>query len=434
VAHLPRGCRWEHVGPTVQSAENKAVDCAFAIAAHPCTNGPLTDQITLPLRHSGLGFARNSPAEGDAAYLAAAATTQLAMRGGPTLFRPFNEPSGEQLRSLWETLHDTAVGLWPPEDREASPDTMGIIAEAQRALSRHSTQARADALLASFPPGTEHGKRARARLLSCVRRLASAWLDTLPLSRALELKSGEFHTGLRHRLDLAVLPPNAPDVQCGCGVTLGRTDADHGMRCSALAAQTTLRHDILKGILRCAVHRAGIASTLEPTLRRLPGLTDGPGMSANGSPSRLGARGGILMAMPQGVAIADVSVIHPLSINSLSAAAASPGAAAAGRDYQKRIAYAGVEPNGYAFVPFSVESHRRIGQPAMKLLHQLGDEAAGPGGIAWASFVAGTLRELSVGLCRGNFLMYRASGGMFARVSGIGFQAGLAVPMDEAIE
>jgi hypothetical protein len=27
------------------------------------------------------------------------------------------------------------------------------------------------------------------------------------------------------------------------------------------------------------------------------------------------------------------------------------------------------------------------------------------------SFVAGTLRELSVGLCRGNFLMYRASGG-----------------------
>jgi hypothetical protein len=69
---------------------------------------------------------------------------------------------------------------------------------------------------------------------------------------------------------LAVLPPNAPDVQCGCGITRRCTDADHGMRCSALAAQTTLRHDILKGILRRAVHRAGIASTLEPALRRLP--------------------------------------------------------------------------------------------------------------------------------------------------------------------
>jgi hypothetical protein len=85
-----------------------------------------------------------------------------------------------------------------------------------------------------------------------------------------------------------------------------------------------------------------------------------------------------------------------------------------------------VEPNGYAFVPFSAESYGRIGQPAMKLLHQLGDKAAGPAGITRASFVAGTMRELGVGLCRGNFLMYLASGGMFARVSGRGFRAGLS--------
>jgi hypothetical protein len=107
--------------------------------------------------------------------------------------------------------------------------------------------------------------------------------------------------------------------------------------------------------------------------------------------------------MPQGICIADVSVIPPLSINSLSAAAASAGAPAARRDHQKRTTYAGVELNGYSFVPFSVESYGHIGQHAMKLLHQLGDEAAGPGGVTRASFVAGTLREFSVGLCRGNF-------------------------------
>jgi hypothetical protein len=56
----------------------------------------------------------------------------------------------------------------------------------------------------------------------------------------------------------------------------------------------------------------------------------------------------------------------------------------------------------------------------MKLLQQLRDEGTGPGGITRASFVAGTLRELSVGLCMGSFLMYRASGGMLARVSGRG--------------
>jgi hypothetical protein len=61
------------------------------------------------------------------------------------------------------------------------------------------------------------------------------------------------------------------------------------------------------------------------------------------------------------------------------------------RDHQKRTTYAGVEPNGYTFVPISVESYGCIGQPAMKHLHQLGDEAAGPGGVKRAFFAAGTL-------------------------------------------
>jgi hypothetical protein len=155
----------------------------------------------------------------------------------------------------------------------------------------------------------------------------------------------------------------------------GHTDADQGMQCSALAAQTTLRHDILTGILRRAVRRAV---------------------------HRPGARGDILLTIPQGISIADVSVIHPLSINSLSAAAASAGAAVAWRDHQKRTAYAEVEPNGYDFVSFSVESYGHIGQPAMKHLHQLGHEAASPGGVTRASFLTCNLHELSVGLCKGN--------------------------------
>jgi hypothetical protein len=193
------------------------------------------------------------------------------MRDGPAEFRQFDGPSSAQLRPQWEGWHDKAETLWRPEDWVVSQDSMGTIAEAQRAYCRHSAQARADALLASLHDHTEDGKRARARLLSCACRPASAWLDTLPLSRALELKSGEFQTALQHRLGLAILPLNAPTLQCGCGATLYRTDTDHGMQCSALAAHFTLRHDIPKGILRCAVHRAGITSTLEQPLRRLPG-------------------------------------------------------------------------------------------------------------------------------------------------------------------
>jgi hypothetical protein len=93
------------------------------------------------------------------------------------------------------------------------------------------------------------------------------------------------------------------------------------MRCPSLAAHTTLCHDILKWILRLVVHRVGIASTQEPNLRRLPGLPGGADTSALWAPAPFEARGDILLALPGGVTKADISVIHPLSINALPAAA-----------------------------------------------------------------------------------------------------------------
>jgi hypothetical protein len=203
------------------------------------------------------------------------------------------------------------------------------------------------------------------------------------------------------------------------------------MRCPFVTAHTTLRHDILKGILRHVVHRAGIASTQEPALRRLPGLARGAGTSATGASTRVEARGDILLALPGGITIVNISITHPLAINTLAEAATMAGAAAARRDQQKRAMYSRVQPDGYPFVPFSVESYGRIGQPAMKLLLALGDEAAGLGGVTRASFVAGALREIGVGLCRGNFFMYRACLGMYTQSSGMEFRVGMRVPTDE---
>jgi hypothetical protein len=132
---------------------------------------------------------------------------------------------------------------------------------------------------------------------------------------------------------------------------------------------------------------------------RLPGLAAGAGTSADGwMPCPSQACGDVLLAMPQGISIADVSVIHPNSFNTLPGAAATAGAAASHRDRQKRTAYARVEPNGYSFVPFSVESYRRLGHLAMKLLHSLGDEAVGPGRVLRASLVAGALRASALDL------------------------------------
>jgi hypothetical protein len=80
-----------------------------------------------------------------------------------------------------------------------------------------------------------------------------------------------------------------------------------------------------------------------------------------------------------------------------------------------------------------VELNRRLGQPVMALLHQLWDEAAGPGGVSQASYAAGALREVKLGLCRANFQLHRGSVGVLARARGSHFRAGLNVPMDDHV-
>jgi hypothetical protein len=51
----------------------------------------------------------------------------------------------------------------------------------------------------------------------------------------------------------------------------------------------------------------------------------------------------------------------------------------------------------------------------MKLLHTLGEEAAGHGAVSRASFIEDALRELSVGLLRGNCDRYQAAVGMIVQ-------------------
>jgi hypothetical protein len=134
------------------------------------------------------------------------------------------------------------------------------------------------------------------------------------------------------------------------------------------------------------------------------------------------------LALTRGISIADVSTIDPLSTNTLSAAAATAGAAAATRDQQKLAAYLRVEPNGYMFFSFSVESYGRLDRPAIELVLKLGVEAAGPCGVLLASFVVGALQELSIGLCRGMFFLYQAVWACLPRLVGQDYGPGWMCP------
>ena len=77
------------------------------------------------------------------------------------------------------------------------------------------------------------------------------------------------------------------------------------------------------------------------------------------------------------------------------------------------------------------ESYGRLGKQAMELLNAMADSACAGGPLPKPTFIENALRLLSVGLCRGNGVMYSRSLGVFARASGRGFLEGSMSPTVE---
>jgi hypothetical protein len=384
-------------------------------------------QLVLPLRLGGMGIRLTTESEARAAYLSAAAMTETAMRTGAPQFQPFAGPGGPSLEGDYRALYPTSTEA-RDAPAEAPPLDTKVIDEDlpgyQRLHARHVAQARQADLLASFNSDGEEGPGNLARLLSCACRPASLWLDVLPTSTALQLSDADFKSAMRLRLGVSQMPANAPGLQCTCGRRIQVRDKDHAMSCKALSGAMTLRHEILKGTWRRIANRAGIASSAEPAMRSLPGVQ---ASAVANSPE---SRGDILMVLPDGLTVTDVSVIHPAAASYVRAARVEGGAAAS-RDQVKRAQYSSADPNGYAFVPLSVETFGRLGKPAMELLNQLATTAASGGTARKDCFVIGALKELSVALCRGNGFVLRRSLGVLARVAGTSFLMGMTVPTSE---
>jgi hypothetical protein len=84
-------------------------------------DSPEDDQLALPLHHGRFSFQHMTAQEAVAAQMSAAAPTQVAMRQGPSEFRPFDSSNRLLLLpSLCETLHDAATRPWPEETRALS--------------------------------------------------------------------------------------------------------------------------------------------------------------------------------------------------------------------------------------------------------------------------------------------------------------------------
>jgi hypothetical protein len=421
LAHLPRLAPWPIVEAATLQAESKALRTTLQIMRRPDHDD--ARQLTLPLRFGGMGIQSTNASTAHAAFLSAAAMTEIALHDGPPQFRPFNGASAQGLTQTWQTLHAEGDGLWPPEALDINEECIAtVLPRAQGTVSRHVAARNHEALLASFNIDSEEGARSLARLRSCSCRSASVWMDTLPTSPALRLSNADFICAMRHRLGLTQMPANAPSVQCFCKTQVRPGNIDHAMTCTALNGAMTLRHDIIKDTVRRIAQRATVASSAEPVLRPLRGA------QAAALSSRQDARGDILLVLPEALTVIDVSIIHPAASTYMGQAASTDGGAAATRDQEKRARYQLSNPDGYDFIPFSVETFGRLGKPAMALINTLATSAAASASLHKSGFVTNALRELSIALCRGNGAMYRRSMTALARASGTCLRAGLDVP------
>lgn len=166
-----------------------------------------------------------------------------------------------------------------------------------------------------------------------------------------------------------------------------------------------------------------MASSAEPALHVLRGSRAlAAACTARTTPNA--SRGDALFVLPTTLTLVDVSMVHPAGFATSRKASRVVGAAAADRDTKKRDRYMSGAPDAYAFVPLSTESYGRLGQPAMDLLNDFAEIASASGAVRKTAFITIALRELSVVLCRGQGILFRASLKTLACASGVAFDAG----------
>ena len=427
--HLPRIAESRHIRASLQRVEKKALAAVLSLIGRE--SSPDVDaQIQLPTRLGGLGFQPlgddMGAVECDAAFLSAAALAQKAMTAGPACFRPFDTAAvAAELSEIYGVLN-AAYGFWTPHELSPEFVTAGL-SSCQRLVHRDNAATRQTLLIRRLQSDRDAGPAALARLHSAACGHSARYLEALPTGPNLQLTDAQFKSAVRFRLGLNPAPPTQRRCPCWCGADLSRASPDHAQVCAKLPLQRTTRHNLLQRAWRRIASRAGVASSIEPTDRHLDAEAAQPGSKGYGN------RGDILFASLLDLVLGDVSVVHPAGATEIRVRKSDEvaGASAAGRDAAKRAKHAAGAAGGYSFVPLTVESYGRMGEPARKFLSNLAEKASSVGRVDRGAFLANAERELSVALCRGNAIVFQGCYGCLAKVSGSAWVPGAARPSSE---
>jgi hypothetical protein len=232
----------------------------------------------------------------------------------------------------------------------------------------------------------------------------------LPTTDALRLSRDEFVYNFRMRLGLLQLFVEDGPRTCFCSRRVRAQDGKHALVCTTVRATITSRHDNLSAVWRRIFARAGVQATAGHS------------------------RGDILALMPTRTVLADVSVAHPGAQAHALAASTQDRATARNVEQRKRAHYQRLGSGNYHLIPLVHERYGRMGEAATELLSRLGASAEDTGSCSKRAFVEGSIREMSVALCRGNSRILRAYTGVGACVAGKALLPGLPVASADAAD
>jgi hypothetical protein len=428
MAHLMRTTPWPQLEPStrkVEEAISNAATTIFRVAEHNTTSA--RHQMTLPLRHAGMGLRAVQAIEADAALVSGAAKAEAAVANGPDSCKPFSGASRPGLLTTWQRVYDYAGDeqKWPETARDLPAQfVQDRLPFVQTTISRMVGDRRGADFLESFDISTPEGQRGAARTRSAANGPAAAWITALPTVPSTRLSDPDFVMAGRHLLGLGV-PTPVDTPPCGCEAPCS-TNPDHPISCKANAGPAMLRHNSLTSVWRRYINKAGGATSLEPQYNN---FTAGDTHSSAAGQKR----GDILAVMPGGrVIVLDCVVTHPAAASYVRRAASTTGSAAAAAEHRKKQAFQEFgQGSAYEFIPLAVESYGRLGVEASRFLSTLGDLAAEGGGVSKERFVRNARQELSCALCRGNSHIYHRSLFAIARRVGRLFRPGCDVPIEE---
>ena len=152
------------------------------------------------------------------------------------------------------------------------------------------------------------------------------------------------------------------------------------------------------GAARCA----GVATAVEPKLRALQMQ---PGVRRHAQ-AREEARSDALLAMPEGMLVLDVNIVHVPAVAFLEGTMATgssadvDGAAAAIGEKDKEDEYCrDIDGGAYEWVPVVMESGGRLGKGSMRVLNRLATIAAESDGVEKHVFVRPRARGAQCSAC-----------------------------------